>query len=331
MEPRLGDILVLLRGWRLAIGLPAATVFAYRTLGDLMHAYDDVVVPIVDRTVSDPADRVRISQALRAMSMKIGLVMLIYARMVGCEQQLEVVVLAGAVTRLYDDLIDGDAGSSLDDRLSELFSARPFTAQSDTEQLLAQLFHGIADRVHPAPDGTVLAALNALHEYQCLSRRQRETGIAPDVLLKITRGKGAMANLTLCGLLKPDMDASERELIMALGEAFQQLDDYMDVEFDRRNGVTTLASLGVVTLADIATRMLVLRPRIAVRYGPAASRPFCGVIYFLLLKAFVGRRLPIIGRIARRAAGRSAMLTFLTRGDDALAPAVQPYGQEAQG
>lgn len=325
MRPGLGDFLVLLRCGRLAIGLPAAAVSAYRALGDLTQAYDEVVAPVVDLTISDPAHRVQVDHALRAMSVKIGLVMLNYARMAGCRQSLRVVALAGAVTRLYDDLIDGSADPSLDDRLGDLFSARPFSADGELERLLADLVYAIADRIRPLPDDTPIAALNALHEYQCMSRRQREAGVPRDVLLKITRGKGAMANLTLCGLVKPQLDVGERELIMALGETFQALDDYMDVDIDRRNGVTTLASLGVVTLADIGDRMLVLRPRLVARYGQEASRRYCGVIYFLLLKSAVGRRLPLIGRIARRAATRSAVLTFLTRGADALPPAAQQY------
>jgi hypothetical protein len=277
----------------------------------------------VDRMISHPDDRVRVNDALRAMSVKIGYAVLSYARVAGCGRPLEVAALAGAVTRLYDDLIDGDADPFLDDRLSDLFSARPFTAGGELEGLLAQLCYEIAHRLHPLPDEAVFVALNTLHEYQCLSRRQREAGVPLDVLEKITRGKGAMANLTLCGLAKPEMDPGERELVMALGEAFQSLDDYMDVEHDRRNGVTTLASLGAATLADVGSRMRALRPRLVSRYGSAATRQYCGMIYFLLLKSVVGRRLPIIGRLARRAAGRSTLLTVLTRGDGALPPAAR--------
>lgn len=315
------DLVALLRCGRLAGGLPSAVVFAYRTLDDLTGSFDDLVAPVVAREIGDPRERAQVCEALRAMSVKIGYAVLSYARMAGCGRPVDLAVLAGALTRLYDDLIDGDADRELDDRLSDLFGARPYTPGGDLERLLAELCYQIAHRLHPLPDETVFSSLNALHEYQCLSRRQREPAIPRDVLEKVTRGKGAMANLTLCGLVKPQMDPGERELVMALGEAFQSLDDYMDVEHDLRDGVTTLATLGLTTLPGVARRMRVLYPRLVSRHGRAAARPYGGMIYFLLLKSVVGRRAPIVGRLVRRVARRSTVLTMLTRGSGALPPA----------
>jgi hypothetical protein len=48
------------------------------------------------------------------------------------------------------------------------------------------------------------------------------------------------------------------------------------------------------------------------------------MIFFLLLKSAVGRRVPFIGRITGRLAGRSAALAFLTRGAEAV-PAAQRH------
>jgi hypothetical protein len=325
MGQGLGDLMVLLRCGRMAAGLPSAAVFAYGSLRPLTAAYQVAVAPVVDQVIGDPADRARVGDALRAMSVKIGLTMLCYARAAGREPQPAVVALAGAVTRLYDDLIDGiadgDAGTARDDRLSDLFGARLFTPHGDVERLLGELVYRIADRVDDSYlDEAMFVALNTLHEYQCLSRRQREPDMPRDALEKITRGKGAMAHLVLCSLVKAGMGIQERELVMALGDALQSLDDYMDVEQDRDSGVTTLATLGAVTLADIGQRIRALRPRMVSCYGSPPTRRYCGMIYFLLLKSFVGRRLPFVGGLGRRAAGRSAVLRLLTRGDEALQP-----------
>lgn len=318
MRQRLGDLVALLRCARLAVGLFGAIAFAWRALGPLTEAYDMVIAPIVERTITDLDERANANRALRAMSAKIGLAMLSYARLAGSEERLEVAALAGTVTRLYDDLIDACAAESVDERLSDLFNARPFTPGSDLERLLAELVTEIRQRVHPLPGDTVDVALSTLHEYQCLSRRQREEAVPLAVLEKITRGKGAMANLTLCSLVKPAMDAAERELVMALGETFQSLDDYMDVERDISNGILTLASLGVVTLKDIGLSMCAFRERLASQYGRSAARPYCGMIFFLLVKSAAGRRLPAFGRISGKLAERSAALTFLTRGMDVI-------------
>ncbi len=284
----------------------------------LNEAYEDVVAPIVRQAISDPETRTRVDRALHVMSAKIGISMLSYARLAGCEQRLDVAALAGAVTRLYDDLIDGGTVTSVDERLRDLFNAREFTPHGDLESLLAALVDGIRWRVRPSPGDTVDTALNALHDYQVLSRRQREEAVPLALMEKICRGKGAMASLTLFSLVNPRMDAVEREVSMALGECFQALDDYMDVEQDVRNGVATLVSLGVTDLADIGLRIRVLRGRLAARYGRTAARPYCGMIFFVLLKSLMARRLPAVGQAAARFAGRSAALAFLTRGADAI-------------
>lgn len=319
MRQGLGDLVELLRCGRLAVGLPAAVRFAGQTIGDLSGAYDRAVVPIIECEIRDLAERTRVSGALRATSMRIGMAMLHFARLTGCELRLEVSALAGAVTRLYDDLIDGSAEPSLDARLSDLFGGRAFAAENDLERLLAELIGEI--RLRAQPIDAAVVALNSLHEYQSLSRRQREGDMPEAVLEKICRGKGAMANLTLCSLLKPRMGVGERELVMALGEALQSLDDYIDVEQDSRNGVTTLAALGVATLTDIGLRMRQLRPRMVFCYGAARTRWYCGMIYFLLLNAVVDRRLPFIGRITRRLARRSTLVTFVTPGWEAVSAA----------
>lgn len=318
MRQGLGDLVALVRCGRLAAGTPSAIRFAGGTLGGLTTAYDKVVAPIVDRTITDVAERAKADRALRAMSAKIGCALLSYARLAGVQGQLEIVALAGAVTRLYDDLIDGSVAEAIDQRLSDLFNARPFTPASEMETLLAELIDAIRKRLSPPPGDIVEATLNALHEYQCLSRRQREEAIPLAVLEKISRGKGAMANLTLCCLVKPEMDVAERELVMALGETFQLLDDYMDVELDRGNGVSTLPSLGAMTLTDIGASMRALSGRLADQYGRPAARPYCGMIFFLLLKSAFARRLPVVGRTVGRLAGRSAPLAFITRGADAI-------------
>jgi hypothetical protein len=313
-----GDLAALVRCRRLAVGLPAAFALACRMLGPLTDAYDDVVAPIVERTITDRGERARADCALRAMSVKIGLVMLGYARMTGCDLSPDVAALAGAVTRLYDDLIDGCTDTSLDDRLVELFSNRTFCGHSDLERLLGELVTEIRQRVDRQRADSVDVAVSMLHEYQCLSRRQRDDTVSLADLDKICRGKGAMANLTLCSLVKARMTDDERDVIMALGETLQALDDYMDVEMDKHNGISTFATLGVTTLADIGLRMCVLCSRLAACYGRSAARPYSGVIFFLLLKSAVGRKLPIAGRITLRLASHSRAMVVMARGTEAL-------------
>ncbi|MGW3288001.1 hypothetical protein ACWDR3_25550 [Streptomyces sp. NPDC001002] len=322
------EVGALFRSGGMAVGLPSTVVGAYRSLGGLGAAYGQVVAPLVSESLADPDERARAERSLRAMSVKFGLAMLGYARLTGRTLPLDVAVLAGAVTRLYDDLIDGDTDPSADARLADLMGNRPFTAGTDAESLLGRLVRELERRLGYTPGEDVFAAIASLHEFQVLSRRQREVDVPVDVLEKITRGKGSSAHLILCSIVKPGLDPAERELAMDLGEALQSLDDYMDVGPDRAHGVTTLATLGVVTLARIAEQLRGMRPRLVACYGRRSARTYCGMLYFLLLKAWVGRYLPVLGRLTRRAAGRSAVLTVFARSGDALPPAVgEPEGR----
>ncbi|MGW3037121.1 hypothetical protein ACWDCB_38710 [Streptomyces sp. NPDC001178] len=323
MGQRIAELGALLRSLRMATGLPSAALAAYRSLPGLAEAYEQVVAPVLADTLTDPRGRDRVDRSLRAMSAKFGLAMLGYARLTGCAPQLDVAVLAGGVTRLYDDLIDGDVDLSADARLADLLGNRHFVPGTEVELLLGRMVYEIEGRLGHTPDESVFMALTSLHEYQVLSRRQREPNVPVDVLEKITRGKGSAANLILCGIVKPGLNQVERELVMDLGEALQSLDDYMDIDLDRDHGVTTLASLGVVTLPHIAGRLRAMRPRLVSCYGRRAAGPYCGMLYFLLLKSWVGRRLPVLGRLVRGPARKSAVLAFLSRGEDAL-PAAGP-------
>jgi hypothetical protein len=308
------DCTTLLRCWRFWCGLPEAIVFAGRTLGPLSSAYDAAVMPLLRAAADDPAQQARMDSALRAMSLKMGVAMASFARLAGCEPRLEVLAIAGAATRLYDDLIDWTTDTTLDDRLSDLFNMRSFAGRTAAERLFAELFRAIVGRLRPGQADAMTAALKTLHEYQCLSRQQHEPDVSLEAQEKISRGKGAMAHLTLVTLTKPHLDAGERDLVLALGEAFQSLDDYADVAVDTSNGVATLATAGMLTLADVVAQMGVLRSALLRQYGAAATRRFYGLVYLMLLTSIAGRRLPALGAVARRISGKTAVYAVLARG-----------------
>jgi hypothetical protein len=314
------DLAVLMRCWRFGRGMPAAVIFGWRMFTPLLRAYDTVVAPVVARDISDAGEIARVNQALRAMSVKIGETMVAYAALTGHPPDVTVAALAGAVTRLYDDLIDGAAGedAALGDRLGHILAGRPAQAASALESLLAHLVSEIRLRLGLQDGDVPVTALLALHDYQWLSRGQREPSTPGATLDKICRGKGALANLTLCGLVNPQLDSREREIVMSLGEALQSLDDYMDVSLDIQSGVATPASTGAITFADIAAEIGALREPFALRYGIHATRRYYGMLCFLLCKSVTGRRLPFLGQLASRLAGRFDSLSLLTRGAEVM-------------
>lgn len=95
------DVAALLSCWRFATGLPGAVRYGWQMLPVLMAAYDREVAPVV-AVVVNPAARVSVDRALRAMSIKIGLSMVNFAQLAGCALRVDIAVLAGAVTRLQE-------------------------------------------------------------------------------------------------------------------------------------------------------------------------------------------------------------------------------------
>jgi hypothetical protein len=218
---------------------------------------------------------------------------------------------------LYDDLIDDVDTDGTGERLAALFGGRPFTPATEWEALLQKVYGQIAARLDRPADDPIHLALAELHEFQVMSRGQKDASLNPYTLSKITAGKGGLANVALFGLVRPRMDARERDLIMELGEALQLLDDYVDVHLDRRAGITTAVTRGEVGLVEVADRLRAMYPRLLATYGRERGRQFVGVLSIMVMSAWLRRIKP--ARFERsappRAAGHGPLWLLLHRGD----------------
>lgn len=266
------------------------------------ESYDRFVQPLVEATVSDPARRTHVTAALRAAVTKLGFLLAGYADMAGVAFREDVAALAGAVTRLYDDLIDEFGGDKLDERLAVLFAGGPFVPCSDLEDLLYKVYRELERRIGRDPADPVFTALRAMHDYQTRSKRQQDPAIPAAVLAEITEGKGGNAVVVLFGLMRPAMNEPETRLVWRLGGLLQLLDDYQDVVLDRRTGLTTAVTRGDVTLSEICRRLRELRPAMRAHYG--RIRPFFAVVYAVLWFSFVRHHWPEFGDGAPRRARR---------------------------
>jgi hypothetical protein len=138
-------------------------------------------------------------------------------------------------------------------------------------------------------DDPVFAVLRTLHEYQRLSRRQRDSPMSPEEVSRVTRGKGGLGTVALFALLCPRMDPAEQDVIMELGDVLQLLDDHHDVPLDNAAGVTTSATLGESSLTEVSRRIRDLRTRFARYYGGGRGRQMLAMLYLMLIGAFVVR------------------------------------------
>lgn len=302
------DLRALLRsvgfiGWIPAVRRRAASYVA---------TYDKIVPPIVESAVSNPARRTYVTTALRSAGVKLCFLVAGYTAMAGVRLRTDLGVLAGPVTRAYDDLLDDFGSDDLDRRLAELFRGGVFDPVGDMERLFYGLYREIERRLNRPASDPIFAALRRLHEFQVRSRRQYNPEIQDAELAEITLGKGAYGTVVMFALAQPRMSRAEFALLCELGGVLQQLDDYQDVELDRRADVTTAATRGKLTLSHICRRLHELAPALRAHYGRV--RPLYAVIYVYLWICFLRRHWPRLG--TGRRTPRTPLGILLRPGDN---------------
>ena len=272
------DVVELVR----CVGMAARPPAVRRPVAEFVAVFDDVVAPIVVRAGRPEY----LTDATYDVCAKLGLLLSAYATTAGVPFRADLAILGGAVARVYDDLVDDDGGDV--DWLAALFRGVPRAPRTDRERLLADLYTDLERRLDRDRHDPVYDELLALHENQVRSRRQRDPAIGAALLADITRAKGGHAMAVFAGLLHPAMTAAQLSVVRELGAVLQVLDDYVDVGADRRAGITTVATSGGVTLAEICRRVRALRLRAC--FG--RDQPLSVVLYLTLWTAFLRRRSP---------------------------------------
>ncbi|MDR8412407.1 hypothetical protein MTP10_27210 [Nonomuraea sp. 3-1Str] len=322
------DLLTVLRCARPAIALPVALKDAVACAPAAVRDFERAVEPIVRGVLCEP-ERAAMIASLRGTALTFNVGIHAYARMAGRPCDGELVMLAGSVARLYDDMIDNGGDARIDAWVASLFKADGSVAdgfggggfgaggdpvaRDQHRRLLAALYAEIRRR---APGELWHTALLELHDYQVLSRRQRDPATPAAQLGKITRGKGGLACVVLFGMVHPDMSVVQRDAVMEAGEALQLLDDYLDQDADLSDGIGTPLNRGEVSLAEVGARLRALRPRLAACYGRAAARPFAATLLLVLVADVLKRH--------RRGRGRTTTDTplglLLAGGTHAIPP-----------
>jgi hypothetical protein len=253
-----------------------------RSVTEFVTVFDEVVAPIVERAGRPEY----LTDATYDVCAKLGLLLAAYAATAGVPFRTDVAMLGGAVARVYDDLVDDDSGDA--EWPAALFEGAPRPPRTGRERLLADLYAELEHRLGRDRDDPVYDELLALHENQVRSRRQRDPAIDAGLLADITRAKGGHAMAVLAGLLHPAMNPAQLAAVRELGAELQVLDDYLDVGVDQRAGITTVATSGGLTLAQVARPLRALRPRLRACLG--RDQPLSGVLYLTLWMAFLRRR-----------------------------------------
>jgi hypothetical protein len=325
MRAGIRDLISVLHCSHFATALPTAMRIASTGTADAVTHFERAVTPIIDDVLADSASRKRMHDALLGTAIVFNFGILSYSRMARQEFDGEISMLGGSLARLYDDLVDSTDDPEVDQWLAGLFETGHAVPRSDSERLLVRMYQAINDRL-PVPErldapGSLLHnSLVALHEFQVLSREQRDPEISSDTLGKIARGKGGFAALVLFGLMRRRMSVTEHDLIMELGEALQLMDDYLDHDADLRDGITTPVNRGDLTLSDIGARFRALRTRLFAFYDKSRARPFASMMYLVLASNVLKRRLPPrrAGPRKRRRGSRTSLGLLIRGGSSAI-------------
>jgi hypothetical protein len=284
------DLRSLLRTIPLAGGILRTIAGSGRKAREFGRAFERSVRPLFEETIADTALRAELAGSALSYVTKSSFVVAGYARMAGVPFAGDIAMLGLSFTRLYDDLLDGSDDRDLEGRLGALIGTGRFTPASDPERLLDRMYREIDDRLGRDRDDPLYTAAVAAHSYQARSRCQRDPRTTHAAIAEVTHGKGGYGTLTVFALMRPGLSARERELIIEIGESLQMLDDYADVEQDRRDGIRTMATEGRLRLADVGHRLRALRPALARYYGPRGCREFLGICYLAMWICFIGRR-----------------------------------------
>jgi hypothetical protein len=290
MGAAIADVIAILRCTSFAVGLPSVIAYSCFETRSIMDAFDRTVAPLIDRTITDPARNREASRALQGTSLKVSLALSGYARMAGVPFDADLAVLGSSFTRVYDDLFDNFETEKLDDRLSALFRGGSFRPASGAESLLLALYRAIDTKLARPNSDPIFRMLSEMHEFQCMSRWQRDPAISAAEVREITRGKGGIGATILFALFRPGMTTDEQAVLHDFGDILQLLDDLNDAAVDRTTGVVTEVTLGTCTLGDLAARMRLLRRRLAVQYPGSGRRRVIGMLLFMLIGAAIRQR-----------------------------------------
>ncbi|MEV6303133.1 hypothetical protein AB0M02_27235 [Actinoplanes sp. NPDC051861] len=277
-----------------------------RDCRDLRHAFCTVVAPLVaDDTLA---------VALQAWGISGGVLLRAYARMVGLAPNAAVEILAGACTRLYDDLLDNRATDTPDlpARMAVMFEGGSMEPRDGHERTLAALFGALRERAPRHTHPVAHRALATLHARQVQSLRQTTGDLGLAELHELSTAKGGLGMLVLGGLVDPLPD---EPFLVALGGFLQLVDDYQDRATDRLAGVRTCATEDALPFRDLRAAL----HRVAASLPPGTDRTrgrqFLDSLHFWLYAAAAGRalnprpprgtgpapqRMPLRGLIVRR-------------------------------
>ena len=166
----------------------------------------------------------------------------IYEQIIGCpisSDGRDILVLIGAISRIYDDMFDikdviprSDLERLLDDPLS-------YAPTKDSERLLVKWYSELVLRLPPDSCPRFYERLKELNATQFESLEQ-ESRTDSELVDAITKKKGGIAVLMMGLGLEPKMDERRVEALYALGGWLQMSMDLFDEGIDRKSGVNTL-------------------------------------------------------------------------------------------
>lgn len=265
--------------------LPMVPVRLWRIHATGRHleaAYHRTVQPVLAAQIAD-AHLDEVSNQLRAWALQGGYLLASYSRLVRTTDTDDIAVAAASFTRLYDDVLENAASDGVADRMGALFAGHEVVAHDELEQVIVALFRLLETGVPRASRERLFSELRALHRLQIEPVSVSVSRPATDIAA-IVRAKGGAGMVILGGLIQPNRDERDIEILRDLGALLQLIDDYDDVIED--GGLLTTATMGGLPLTQLIDELQSLSTRLSAAFGRRRAWSFVeGLCVWLVLVA----------------------------------------------
>jgi len=220
---------------------------------DLRGKLELELFPQIDRLSSNSENDI-LKKRMKRMAFYVPVSCLQYSNL--CElnmdyKQFKALSIIGAIHPIYDSFFDEEGVRETDlEFMDRLLNGENYVPKNEREEMLLSLYRGLVDELNPENNQRFYDVLAKLHKSQIESLAMKDD-VNAGTLKNISYDKGGNALLLYALIVNPHMSEREYKIVYDFGAWLQIFDDMEDAIEDKRNGIKTLITEGLLSERDI--------------------------------------------------------------------------------